>query len=440
MVRRAFMEILIIVLLILLNGILAMSEAAVISARKSRLQQLSNEGSANAQAALELSKSPNRFLSTIQIGITLVGIFSGAFGGATIAETMSNQLNQVTIIAPYSETIALIIVVTIITYLTLIIGELVPKRLALNSPEKIAATVARPMIFLSSITSPVVTLLSNSTDWFLSILHIKQPEEMPVSEEEIKMLIREGARTGVFNLAERDIVERTFKLSDKKVNTIMTPRREIVWLNIESTFHALRNKITKNPHSNFPVCANNLDKVLGVINTEDILRNFLLEEKIDLQKSLHKPLFIPETLEAIKVLELFKKSGVHMALVIDEYGNILGILSLTDILEEIVGDIPTINAIEEQAITKREDGSYLIDGLVTIEKFKDFFQIKKLPDEKSGDFQTIGGFVMDRLDRIPVSGDNFEWESFRFEVIDMDKNRVDKVLVARTDGGDIMAK
>lgn len=408
-----------------------MAETAIVSSRKSKLAQLASDGNLNAKAALELAKSPGKFLSTVQIGITLVGIFTGVYGGATIANNIAKQLVNIPLIGTYSEAVALFIVVSTITLCTLIFGELFPKRLALSNPEKISTIVALPMNLLARITSPLVNFLSYSTDFLLSLFGIGHKEESPVSEEEIKMLIREGARTGVFNLAEKDIVERTFRLSDKKVNTLMSPRKEIIWLNIDSTFEILRNKMTKSPHSNFPVCDGSIDKVIGIINTEDILREYLQNNKIDLKKDLRKPLFIPETLEAIKVLELFKKSGVHMALIIDEYGSTLGVLSLTDILEEIVGDIPTTDEIGEQEITKRENGSYLIDGLVSIDKFKEYFHIKKLPGEKDGDFQTIGGFVMDKLDKIPTAGDSFEWDTLRFEVMDMDVNRVDKVLVSR---------
>lgn len=422
------MEIVIVLLLIVVNGIFAMAEIAIVSARKSKLQQQANEGSKRAQAALELAQSPNRFLSTIQIGITFVGIFAGAFGGETIARTLSNELKNIPAIAQYSKGIALFLVVALITYLSLIIGELVPKRLALNSPETIAKIVARPMNILSSLASPLVNLLTVSTDWVLRLLQMKPSTEPRVSEEEIKLLIREGAKSGVLNITEQDIVERTFRLGDKKVNTLMTSRKEIVWLDVDSPFKILRSKIAKHPHSHFPVCRDNLDKVLGVIRTEDLLTNFLVEEKIDVKKSLHKPIFIPETMEALRVLELFKKSGIHMALVVDEYGSVLGLLSLSDILEEIVGDIPTVNELEEQDIIKRDDGSYLVDGLVPIDEFKDYFQIKKLPGEKTGTFHTIGGFVMTKLGRIPVSGDKIELETFRFEVMDMDGNRVDKIL------------
>ncbi|MBI2338595.1 HlyC/CorC family transporter [Candidatus Daviesbacteria bacterium] len=422
------MEIIIILFLILLNGIFAMVEIAVVSARKSRLQHLANEGSKRAQAALDLATSPNRFLSTVQIGITLVGILAGAFGGVTIAKQLSSYFNTIPYLAPYSEAAGIAIVVATITYLTLIFGELVPKRLGLSNPELIASLAARPMNFLSQVSTPLVYLLEISTDSVLHLLQIK-PKDERVSPEEVKMLIREGTKVGVFETAEKDIVERTLELGDKKVNTLMTSRKEIIWLEIDSSYKTIRNKIAKNPHSHFPVCRDTLDKVLGIVLTEDILANFLIEEKIDLKKFLHKPLFIPETTDGLKVLELFKKSGIHMALIVDEYGNIQGVISMTDILEAIVGDIPTIDELGEQEIMKRKDGSYLVDGLVPIDGFKAHFRISRLPGEKSGNYHTVGGFIMYKLGYIPAPGDNFELNSSRFEVIDMDGNRVDKILV-----------
>ncbi len=423
------MEIIIILLLIILNGVLAMAEIAIVSARKSRLKQQANEGSKNAQAALELAQSPSRFLSTVQIGITFVGIFAGAFGGETIAKNLSSTLKNASLLAPYAESIAILLVVTFITYLSLIIGELVPKRIALNSPETISKFMVYPMNLLSSFASPLVSLLTFSSDLMLRLLQIKQSGEPMVSEEEIKMLIGEGTKSGIFNIAEKDIVERTLKLSDKKVNTLMTSRKEVVWLELDSPFKTLRNKIAKHPHAHFPVCRDNLDKIVGVVRAEDILTHFLLEEKIELQKYIHKPLFVPESMDGLKVLELFKKSGIHMAVVVDEYGNIQGLLSITDILEAIVGDIPTIDELEEREITKREDGTYLVDGLAPIDEFKDYFHIRKLPDEKSGVFHTVGGFIMYRLGHIPASGDKVQWADFKFEVMDMDGNRIDKILI-----------
>jgi putative hemolysin len=312
------MEILIVIALILLNGIFAMAEIAIISARKAKLQQRANDGNKNAQAALDIAKSPNRFLSTVQIGITLVGIFAGAFGGATIAETLSTQLQSVPFIAPYSETVALVLVVSVITYLSLIIGELVPKRLGLSNPEKIAMLVARPMNNLSRVSAPIVWLLSISSDWTLKLFGIKDVAPSTITDEEIKILLREGAQVGAFEKVETDIVERTMRLSDKKAKSLMTPKKDIIWLDIDSPFKTIRNKITKKPHAHFPVCRDSLDKVIGIIMTEKLLVNFLDEEKINLKKLIHKPLFIPESMDGLKVLELFKKSGIHMALVADE--------------------------------------------------------------------------------------------------------------------------
>lgn len=424
------MEIIIILLLIILNGIFAMAEIAIVSARKSRLKQQASEGSKRAQAALDLANSPNRFLSTVQIGITFVGIFAGAFGGETIAKSLSNELKNISVIAPYANSISIFLVVAFITYLSLIIGELVPKRLALNSPEKIAKFVAYPMNVLSEVASPLVILLTISTDWILKILQIRQSDEPTVSDEEIKMLMKEGTQVGIFNLAEKNIVERTLRLGDKKINSLMTSRKEIVWLELDSPYKTLRNKIAKHPHAHFPVCRDSLDKVVGIVRAEDILTNFLLEEKIQLQKFIHKPLFVPESMDALKILELFRKTGIHMALVVDEYGNVQGLLSLTDILEAIVGDIPSINKLGDQEITKRGDGTYLVDGLVSIDEFKEYFHIRKLPDERSGVFHTIGGFLMYKLGRIPIPGDKLEWGDYKFEIMDMDGNRIDKILIA----------
>ena len=413
-----------------------MAEIAIVSARKSRLKHLASEGSKSAKSALELATSPNRFLSTVQIGITLIGILAGVFAGEAIIDPLSTEISQISLLEPYSGAIALGIVVVVITYLSLIIGELVPKRIALNSPEKIASLLARPMNILSALTAPLVSVLTVSTDWVLKILGIRQTtEEIPVSEEEIKMLIREGARVGVFKIVEKDIVERTLRLGDKRVNALMTPRKEIVWLDIDSSFRTIRNRIGKRSYSYFPVCRDTLDKVVGIVRTEDLLAHYLIEEKIDLKKFLHKPLFIPETMGGLEVLELFKKTGVHTALVVDEYGNIQGILTLTDVLEAIVGDMPAVHELEERDIVKRDDSSWLVDGLVPIDEFKTYFHVKKLPGERTGNFHTIGGFVMYKIGRIPVSGDDFVLESFRFEIMDMDGNRVDKLLISQMKQG-----
>ncbi len=422
-------EIVIVLLLIIINGIFAMAEIAVISARKSHLEKQAKEGDKNAQAALELSVSPSRFLSTIQIGITFIGIFAGAFGGETIAENLALSIQKVSFLAPYSEGLSLFLVVTVITYLSLVIGELVPKRLALNFPEEIAKITSRPMNFLSRIASPLVTGLSWSTDKLLQLLKVKKDNRPSITEEEIQLLIKEGAKMGVFQIEERDILERTMLLNDKQVNILMTPRKDIIWLDVNSGFKNLRNKIIKNPRSYFPVCQDNVDNIVGIVRTKDLLTNFLIKDRIDLRKYLRKPLFIPESMNSLKVLEAFRKSKIRIALVIDEYGHIQGLLSLTDILEALVGDIPTIGEPEEKDIIKRNDNTYLVDGLVSIDRFKEYFKLKRIPEEDRGIFHTIAGFIMHKLNRVPVSGDSFQANGLRFEVVDMDNNRVDKVLI-----------
>ncbi len=406
-----------------------MAEIAIVSARKSKLQQMANEGDAQAKKALELANNPNRFLSTVQIGITFVGIFAGAFGSETLAQPLALMIGQIPLVGPYSEGIALFIVVSVITYLSLVIGELVPKRIALTNPEKIAALVALPTQTLSSISKPLVDVLSMSTDWILRIFGVKAVVEMPITEDEVKMLIREGARVGIFNLAERDIVERTFRLADQRVDMLMTPRKEIVWLDAEDNDAGLRKKLSRSSYSYLPVCRGKLDKTIGVVRTKELLTHFLEANAFDVHTLMHKPIFLPESMNALKVLELFKKSGIHVAMVVDEYGNITGLISITDILEALVGDIPTIDEIEEQAFFQRGDGSWLVNGLVMIDEFKEKFQAQKLPGEKSGQFHTIGGFVMYRLGRIPIPGDTLDLESMHIEVVDMDGNRVDKLIV-----------
>jgi putative hemolysin len=423
------MEFLIVLLLIICNGLFAMAEIAIVSLRKSRLQKEVREGNKRAQAALELSENPAKFLSTVQIGITFIGIFAGAFGGETLAHPFSLTLKKIALIAPYSDQIAFFLVVVFITYLTLIIGELVPKRIALSQPEKTAKRIAGPMKVLASLAFPLVNLLIISSDFVIRLLRIKPPTEPSVSEEEVKLLLQEGRSAGIFSSEEQDIVERTFQMDEKKIITIMTPRKEIRWFDVQSSVKELRTMIGKHPHSYFPVCKGSLDKVVGVVRTEDILAAFLRDETIDFTKSLHKPLYVPESTEVWKVLELFKRTGIHMALVVDEYGSILGLISVADILEEIVGDIPDFDELDEKAVTKNSDGSYLVDGLLSVGEFKKYFKIVSLPEESSGAFHTLGGFVTDQLERIPFVDDSFEIEEFRLQVVEMDGNRVDKVLL-----------
>lgn len=423
-------EILVILVLVFANGLFAMSEIAIVSARKARLQELSEKGDLKARAALELANSPNRFLATVQVGITLIGILAGAFGGATLSQTLALYLNRVPFLGEYSQVIGLGLVVVLITYLSLIIGELVPKRLALNNPEKIAASVAFPMRWLAAIASPIVHLLSSSTEMVLRLIGSQTSHADPlVTEEEIKVLIRQGTEAGMFEEAEQDIVERVFHLGDQRISSLMTPRLETVWLDINDSAEANRRKMIDSKHTRFPVCQDNPDNVLGVLNVTDVLARSLSNQSIDLVELLRQPLFIPENTRALKVLELFKQSGTHIALIVDEYGVIQGLVTLNDVMEVIIGDVPFADQPYESPAIRREDGSWLVDGIMAIEKFKELFEIDALPGEQRGNYQTLGGFVITQLGRIPTSADHFEWNQFRFEVMDMDGNRVDKILV-----------
>lgn len=420
------LEAAIILFLIILNGIFAMSEIAILSSRKARLQKMVNEGNARARVALYLANYPGDFLSTIQIGITLIGIFAGAFGGATIAGSLASFLATIPALARYSQAISMATVVVMITFLTIVVGELVPKRIALNNAEGIATIIASPMSILSWLAMPAVRLLSLSTEAILWVLHITPSTVPPISEEEISVLIEQGTRAGVFEEAERYMVESIFRLGSRRASALMVPRTEIVALYVDDSIEDIRQKIIESKHSSFPLCGDTLDNVLGVVFARDLLTRCLAGQELDLRAVLKEPLFIPEGMPALKVLELFKKSGRHMALIIDEYGGLQGLMTIHDILEAVIGEV---SMISEPNIVQRADGSWLVDGMLSIHEFKDAFDIQSLPDEESGAFQTIGGFIMMYLHRIPKVGDHFDAGRYSYEVVDMDGLRVDKILV-----------
>ncbi|OPY29264.1 MAG: hypothetical protein A4E28_01009 [Methanocella sp. PtaU1.Bin125] len=420
-------EFTIIVLLMLLNGALAMSEIAIVSVRKARLQQLANEGNASARVALDLAKSPGDFLSTIQVGITLVGVLAGAFGGATIAKKLVPYISPVPALAPYGEAIAIASVVIVITYLTIIIGELVPKRIALNYAERISLLVAAPMRLMSVLAMPVVRLLSLSTDAVLWVLKVKPVTEPPVTEEEIRVLISQGAEAGVFEEAESDMVESVFRLGERRVSAMMVPRTDVTALFTDDSIEEVRHKIQESGHSSFPVCEGGLDNVLGVVYAKDLLNRYMAGQPWDIKAAMKEPVFIPESMPALRALELFKKSRKHMALIIDEYGGMQGLITIHDIMESVVGEIPDISG---PSIVQR-DGSWLIDGMLPIDEFKNTFDIDSLPEEDTGAYQTLGGFVMTYLHRIPAVGNRFTVGGFTYEVVDMDGLRVDKVLLTQ---------
>lgn len=416
-------EIIIIFLLVIINGILAMSEASLLASRKAKLQQMANEGDKNAASTLEFLKNPNTFLSTIQIGITLIGVLAGAVGGATIAEALADSFKDLPYVGIYSESIGLGIVVIVITILTIWLGELVPKRLGIHSPERIAKVVAGPMAFISKIFSPLVRLMSWATELVLTLFGIKHTEEPPITEEELQVLIDQGTQAGVFEEAEQDMVEGIFSLGDTRVYSVMTPRTEIVWLDVSDTMKEILEKIGNSPYSRFPVRQDSLETIVGIVKSRDLLVTTLSQKEISL-KDLAKPAyFIPETMPASRALEVLKKNNTEMLLVVDEFGGVQGLLTINDILEEIVG---VMEGDEPQA-TQRQDGSWLLDGMLEVDEFKEIFNLNDLPHED--EYETLSGFIMTSLGRLPQTADHFEWSNLRFEVIDMDGRRVDKVLV-----------
>jgi len=425
-------EILIVLLLILANGIFALSEMAIVSARKTRLQQRAEDGDKGAEAALALSQEPTRFLSTVQVGITLIGILSGAFGGATIAEEIAAALDDVAWLAPYSEAIGVGIVVITITFFSLIIGELVPKRIALNNAERIAARIAAPMSALARIATPVTALLSVSTEAVLRLLGIKPSGEPSVTEEEVKLMIYEGAQVGVFEESEQEIVERVFRLGDRKASSLMTYRTEVIFLDIDDPLEDNLNKIVVSGHSRFPVCKGSPDEILGIVQVKDMFAQERAGQAVDLQAAIQPAVFIPEGMPALELLEHLREKMSHLALIIDEFGGVTGMVTINDVLEAIVGDIPTLEdkAVEPE-IVQREDGSYLLDGMLSNEELKDLLELDELPNEDSGSYETLGGMLMTEMGRIPNTGDAVNWNGWRFEVVDMDGYRVDKVLTSR---------
>lgn len=424
-----WIEVIFIFFLILLNGLFAMTEIALVSVRKSRVEQQAEDGNKDAKTALELIESPNRFLSTVQIGISLVGVFAGALGGASFADKLAVLFNKIPALVPYSHAISLVIVVLIITYFSLVIGELIPKRLALQSSEKITLAMARPMKFLSRLVSPIVTLLANSTELGLRLFGIKGSKESPVSDEEIMLLVEQARETGTVQDVEQDMVESVFRLGDRRADAIMTPRVDLVWLDIQESLDENIKQVLASSHSLFPVGDGSLDEVIGIVRAKELVGGKLNGESIQLKDIVISPLFVPESMPALKVLELLKTPGNRAALVIDEYGGLQGMITLSDVLQAIIGDVPVPGEMFEPQVVQREDGSYLFDGQLQIDVLKDILDLDDLPEEEHAGFQTLGGFMMNQLGEIPTAGQYFEWDGLRFEVVDMDGRRVDKVLV-----------
>lgn len=424
---QALIETLIILALIFLNSLFALSEIAVVSSRKVRLLHMAEAGRPGAEVALELAKAPNHFLSTVQVGITLVGILAGAFGGSTIARELDALLSSLPLVGPYSQAISLGIVVTSITFFTVVLGELVPKRIALQNSERIAALVARPMRALSVLATPVVRFLAASTDLVVRLLGIDASPQDVVTEEEIRTLVKEGVQAGIIAQEERDMLEGVFRLDDRPLSAVMTPRTEIVWWDANTDIDTQWRSIIQTNHSRFPVCEGDLDNVVGIVRAKDLLVSCMQGAELDVVGQAQEALILPETMPVNQSLEQFRATGQQIALLIDEYGGVEGLVTLFDVLETIVGDIPTPDELVEPQIVKREDGSWLVDGLIRIDDFKAHFDLEEMPGDDK--FYTLGGFVIAFTGRVPQAGDNFTWGNYRFEVMDMDRHRVDKVLV-----------
>jgi len=425
------MEILIISILLLINGLFAMYEIALVSSRKSRLQEKANFGSKGAKTALLLLKEPEEILSSIQVGITLVGIVSGAFGGIALSGDMVPVFSKISALAPYAEILAVTTVVGLITYFSLIIGELVPKTIALNNPEKIAMALSPAMKIIGSALYPVVWFLSISTKFVLALFRIKKSSDTPVSEEELRMLLKQGSEHGVIEKEESDIINEVIRFADKRAGSIMTNRLNVDWINSEDKEDKILSEIMKSSHSRLPVCSNSVDEVIGVAAIKDVLAYHIQHQLIDIRKIMTEPLFFPEQMSAIHVLELFRKTKKHFGIVINEYGSMEGIVTLHDVTENIMGDLPEITDEDQPEVFQREDGSYLIDGSMMIEDVQDLLEIRSLFDDNvvKANINTLGGLTMYKMNRIPKIGDTFVVQGYTFEIVDMDGNRVDKLMV-----------
>jgi putative hemolysin len=427
------MDIALLFILILINGVLAMSEIAVVSSRKARLQRLADDGSPGAESALELNNEPSVFLSTIQVGITTVGILSGAIGETALADPLAAWLSQFDLIEPYARAASLTVVVVGLTYFSVVVGELVPKQLGLLAPETIASLIAPPMNMLARIAKPLVWLLSASSAFMLRIIGARSKVEPPVTNEEIKVLMEQGAEAGVFHESEQEFVSNVLRLDEQRIAAIMTPRIDIYALDLDDPEEEIRRRITESPYTRIVVCRDGLDNIVGILSAVDLLKALLDGKPLDVEHAVHEALFVPDSVTTTQLLENFRSARLQFALIVDEYGELEGLVTLTDVLTSIVGELPSIGGAEDLEVVAREDGSWLMDGSVTIERLKSVLDTEEsLDGEEDHNFNTLGGFVMHMMGRIPSVADHFESAGWRFEVMDMDKTRVDKVLVSRS--------
>ncbi len=424
------MEILILLILILLNGILALSEIAIVSAKKSKLNAAVKRGDIGAKTALKLAENPSRFLSTVQIGITLIGILTGVYSGENLTRSLEMWLNKLEPIQPHSHSVAVTIVVVAITFFSLVLGELVPKRIGLAMPETIAGIMSKPMFLLSRITAPFIWLLSNTTEFIVKLFGLGKSTENQVTEEEIKAIISEGTEAGAIEEIEQDIVENVFHMGDRRIRSLMTPRIDVVWLNVDDSNFEIKEKIKASVHTIFPVAEGDVDKILGVVFVKDLLASSFDKEDVNLRKHLKTPLFIPENIKAFKVLEKFKESKMHFAVVLNEFGGVSGIATMNDLLETLVNDVDE-EYENDKEIVERADGSYLIDASIPFPDFLRYFEVGNVHEEELNQYNTLGGLVFNLSRSIPQVGAKFVWKGFHLEVLDMDGRRIDKVLVSK---------
>lgn len=421
-------EIVVIFLLILLNGFFAMSELALVSARRARLQGMAEDKVAGARAALKLIEEPTRFLSTVQIGITLVGILAGAYSGATLSQPLAETLAGTPLPDGWAYPVAVGIVVAAITYFSLVVGELVPKRIAMNNAERIAVLAARPMSVLARIGAPLVWLLRGSTDIVLKVLRVPPQAQSTVTEEEVKTMIAEGTESGVFETVERDMIEGVLRLADRSVRSVMTPRVDVVWIDLDDDMETIGREIRESGHSRFPVARRELDQIEGVVQTKDLLSNSLEMGTVDIEACIKQPLVVHDRTPVLKLLEIFRATSIHLAIVVDEYGSVEGIVTSTDILTAIAGDLPEGVEGEDQDAVQRPDGSWLLDAMLSVHEVERRLGISDMRSD--GDYDTLAGFMLEQFDRIPTTGESFSWRDRQFEVVDMDGRRIDKVLVS----------
>ncbi|MDR2688570.1 MAG: hemolysin family protein [Azoarcus sp.] len=424
------MEIIVLVVLILLNGIFAMSEIALIAARRGKLARRAEDGDAAAQVAIKLGEEPTHFLSTIQIGITSIGILNGIVGEAALAAPLAVWFQSIGFEQRPSEICATVFAVISITYVSIVIGELVPKRIAQIDPEGIARRVARPMNALAIISRPFVRLLAGSTALFLRALGLRDEKTPGVTEEEIHALLEEGSESGVIEKNEHAMVRNVFRLDDRQIGSLMVPRSDIVWLDIERPLEENLARMAESEHSRFPVCRGGLDDILGIISSKQLFNQTLKGGRADIARQLQTPVYVPESLTGMELLEQFRASSSHMVFVIDEYGEVQGLVALQDVMEAVTGEFRTDRQEDAWAV-QREEGSWLLDGLIPLPELKDLLELREVPEEDKGRYHTLSGMIMWLLGRLPRTGDVTTWEAWRLEVVDLDGKRIDKVLASR---------